>query len=196
MSTNVIRTGTLKAKARSQPPLFSLQLNVSTGVFIDVQGDKFSARVMQVFPPKTLTVALSPLKPSPSTSSLKRKRAPSVSDETSSLSPTPDSDFVPIHVVGGDLSITLDESIVQDDPMKYFYKVQILEEENARNDDGDQDEEHEQPMLSVSRRESGRVKEKEREKEREREKVDGQVDTESKAKWAGSLMEVQCNVMS
>lgn len=80
--------------------------------------------------------------------------------------------------------------------MKYFYKVQILEEENARNDDGDQDEEHEQPTLSVSRRESGRVKEKEREKEREREKVDGQVDTESKAKWAGSLMEVQCNVMS
>ena len=168
----------------------------STEVFIDVQGDKFSARVMHAFPPKSSSEVLALNNaPSSSSPSLKRKRAPSVSDATSSLSPTPDVDSIPIHVVGGNLNISLDESISQDDPTKYFYKVQILEEEKGHKD-GMLDEENEEamPSLSNGRRESGRVKE--REKEHDRPKLNGHVDTDSKAKWAGSLMEVQCNVMS
>ncbi|KAH8120133.1 ATP-utilizing chromatin assembly and remodelling N-terminal-domain-containing protein [Phellopilus nigrolimitatus] len=148
-------------------------------VFIDVQGDKFAARVMQIYPPKP---------PPASSPSLKRKRSNSNSSDSSllSLSSAPDSEIVivtPIHVVGGDMNLSLEESLARDDPTKYFYKVQILEEERPQNE--------QQPLApSVGRRESGRMK------ERGKEGLNGQIDVESRAKWAGSLMEVQCNAMS
>lgn len=169
---------------------FCLTISCDSGVLVDVQGDKFSARVMQVFPPKNLISTLSSpsLKTSPS---LKRKRAVSAaSDTSSSLSHTPGSDAtVPVHILGGDLNITLKESVVRDDPAKYFYKVQILEEEKTHKDSNPQDKDFYVPN---GRRESGRVKEREREKE----VANGVEGNDSRAKWSGSLMEVQCNAMS
>jgi hypothetical protein len=65
----------------------------------------------------------------------------------------------PIHNLSGDLKIPAKDVNAKDDPAKYFYKVQILEEQN--------DKSHEKSKTTAKDR----------------------------AKWNGSLMEVQCNVM-
>lgn len=39
----------------------------------------------------------------------------------------------PIHGIIGDLKIPAKEAMAHDDPTKYFYKVQILEEERERS---------------------------------------------------------------
>ncbi|TDL28675.1 hypothetical protein BD410DRAFT_893635 [Rickenella mellea] len=157
-------------------------------VFIDVQGDKFWARVAQVFPPKTLVATTnSPNKSNHS--DLKRKRESSV---TSSQSVTTEADHpMPIHSIGADLKLPTKEATERDDPAKYFYKVQILEEEKNGFKDGAADApvDVDGTLVKSERRESGRVKEKG--------KLNGyDVDGEAKAKWGGSLMEVQCQVMS
>ncbi|KAI5122593.1 hypothetical protein M0805_004808 [Coniferiporia weirii] len=150
-------------------------------VFIDIEGDKFAARVTQVLPPNRRLASF------PSSSSThKRKRTDSLSSDGSSLSLSPAPSYEideQKHVVGGDMSISLNESLDRDDPAKYFYKVQIMEEEMPKG-------EQQTPAPSVARRESGRMKEK------VKEAINGQVDVESRAKWAGSLMDVQCGVMS
>jgi len=65
----------------------------------------------------------------------------------------------PIHNLSGDLKIPAKDVNAKDDPAKYFYKVQILEEQN--------DKSHEKSKTTAKDR----------------------------AKWNGSLMEVQCSVM-
>lgn len=40
---------------------------------------------------------------------------------------------VPIHKLGGDLKVPAKEVNAKDDPTKYFYKVQILEEQNEKS---------------------------------------------------------------
>lgn len=64
-----------------------------------------------------------------------------------------------IHKLEGDLKIPAKDVNAKDDPAKYFYKVQILEEQNEKS--------HEKSKTSAKDR----------------------------AKWSGSLMEVQCSVM-
>ena len=40
-----------------------------------------------------------------------------------------DDDPLPIHKIAEDLKVSVQDSIARDDPSKYTYKVQILEEE-------------------------------------------------------------------
>lgn len=144
-----------------------------TGVFIDIDGDKYAAQVMQVVSPRNRPLARL----------LKRKRSTeSVSSDNSSTSSTSGSD-VSIHAVGGDMTITYEESLERDDPLAYIYKVQILEEAQPRN-------EQETPSTSVARRESSRVKERGKEATNKHEEGD------AKSKWAGSIMDVQCSTIS
>ncbi|KZT40060.1 hypothetical protein SISSUDRAFT_1060571 [Sistotremastrum suecicum HHB10207 ss-3] len=110
-------------------------------VFVDIQGDKFWARVAHVYPPK--------------------------SPSTSSSSPHP------VHRIGGDLSLTLEQSIQRDDPKDYFYKIQIVEDganwhPNGTHTNGTTTNGHhaDDPSQSAS------------------------------VKWGGSLMDVTCTVMS
>lgn len=70
-----------------------------------------------------------------------------------------DEEQQPVHNLTGDLKIPAKDVNAQDDPTKYFYKVQILEEQNEKS--------HEKSKTSAKDR----------------------------AKWSGSLMEVQCSVM-
>ena len=74
---------------------------------------RYLARVMQVFPPKSAAPSRSP--------------GPVASTSTSS---TPLSDEpTAIHKVAEDLKVPVKDSIVMDDPAKYVYQVQVLEED-------------------------------------------------------------------
>ncbi|KZT06884.1 chromatin remodeling complex protein [Laetiporus sulphureus 93-53] len=84
-------------------------------VLIDIQGDKFLARVIQVIPPKASAIA--------STS-----RASPLGPSSSSSSPLSDVEQ-PIHKLAEDLKIPVKDSIARDDPVQYVYRVQILDEE-------------------------------------------------------------------
>ncbi|KAL4243588.1 WAC domain-containing protein [Abortiporus biennis] len=81
-------------------------------VIVDIDGDKYYARVVQVFPPRPV--------PIPSSSRLG-------SEGSSSSSPLPDDE--PIHKIAEDLKTPLQDTIAKDDPARYYYKIQILEEE-------------------------------------------------------------------
>lgn len=85
-------------------------------------------------------------------------------------------------MVGGDMSISYEESIERDDPAGYIYKVQILEEVQPRN-------EQETNSAPAGRRESSRMKE--RGKDAAKDNDEG----ENRSKWAGSIMDVQCDTM-
>ncbi|KAI0053291.1 chromatin remodeling complex protein [Auriscalpium vulgare] len=114
-------------------------------IYVDIQGDKFLARVVEVFPPRVnSSMAVDDHRPVASTSAL----------------PPPNASR-PVHMIGGDLKVPAKEVNAADDPVKYLYKVQILEEEKS----------------------DGRDKHPASAKE-------------LRAKWSGSLMDVQCAVMS
>ncbi|KAI8995548.1 chromatin remodeling complex protein [Trametes punicea] len=81
-------------------------------VYVEIQGEKYLARIIQVFPPKSAT-------------NLRRSPGPVASSSSTPLSDEP----MAIHKVAEDLKIPVKESIAMDDPAKYIYKVQILEEE-------------------------------------------------------------------
>ncbi|KAH9857859.1 chromatin remodeling complex protein [Lenzites betulinus] len=81
-------------------------------VYVDVQGEKYLARILEVVPPKTNL----PMKPSP---------GPVASTSSSPLSDAP----AAIHKVAEDLKVPVKDSIALDDPAKYIYKAQILDEE-------------------------------------------------------------------
>lgn len=97
-------------------------------VFVDVQGDKFYARVLQVYPPRH---------DPDSTDDTPENQA---SSSTLPLPATPD-EKVQIHKIGGDLKIPAKESVARDDPLRYSYKVQILDEQHDRS--------HEKGKLSL-----------------------------------------------
>lgn len=42
------------------------------------------------------------------------------------------------HLLGGDMTITLQDSLYRDDPSKYIYKVQIVEEDSSAEASGSQ----------------------------------------------------------
>ncbi|EIW86562.1 chromatin remodeling complex protein [Coniophora puteana RWD-64-598 SS2] len=116
-------------------------------VFVDVQGDKFYAKVVQVFPPKSAIEAL--IGPVENHASPSNSPQPYQASDKGHL----------VHKIGGDLAVPAKEAIARDDPAKYFYKVQILEEQTEKN------------------HEKGRS-------------------LKEKAKWSGSLMDVQCTALS
>jgi hypothetical protein len=144
-------------------------------VFVDIQGDKFVypsplnvlysltshvprfwATVVQVFPPKNTSADVAgPL----NTAATNHASTSTSTSPESVLSPMSDDEPLPIHNLSGDLKIPAKDVNAKDDPAKYFYKVQILEEQNEKS--------HEKSKTTAKDR----------------------------AKWNGSLMEVQCNVM-
>ncbi|KAH9944458.1 chromatin remodeling complex protein [Epithele typhae] len=83
-------------------------------VYVDIQGDKYLVRVIEVSAQGSAAPPQSPV-PVASTST--------ASSPLSSDVPTP------IHKVAEDLKIPVKDSIAIDDPVKYVYKVQVLEEE-------------------------------------------------------------------
>ncbi|EPQ60860.1 hypothetical protein GLOTRDRAFT_135465 [Gloeophyllum trabeum ATCC 11539] len=92
-------------------------------VLVDFQGEKYSAKVIKVFPPTKYP-------PRGADEDTGEKRAStSASPSESSLSPV--SDEEPVHVVASDLKVSVKDSIVKDDPNMYVYRVQILEEEKS-----------------------------------------------------------------
>ncbi|RXK37512.1 hypothetical protein M231_05233 [Tremella mesenterica] len=73
-------------------------------VFVDVEGDKYLARIVKTFPPRSLPSA----PPSP----------------VRNLGSSP----LPYHPFAADLTVSLEEVNQQDDPMKYFYSVRLIQE--------------------------------------------------------------------
>ncbi|KAI0704894.1 chromatin remodeling complex protein [Cytidiella melzeri] len=86
-------------------------------VFVDIQSDKYYARIVQVFPPRPTLAA--PNRQASSSSS-------TISDEENT----------PIHKIAEDLKTPLADSITRDDPNKYYYKIQILEEDKSAKSGG------------------------------------------------------------
>ena len=89
---------------------------------------RFYARVLQVYPPRH---------DPDSTDDTPENQA---SSSTLPLPATPD-EKVQIHKIGGDLKIPAKESVARDDPLRYSYKVQILDEQHDRS--------HEKGKLSL-----------------------------------------------
>lgn len=172
---------TLRTRVRTIPvtnePIFQSPdkwFNIAE-VFVDIQGDKFVylslpyisrslmlyvsrfwATVVQVFPPKLITgtdVA------GPSADPTNHASTSTSTSPESVLSPMSDDEPQLVHNLSGDLKIAAKEVNAKDEPARYFYKVQILEEQNEKS--------HEKSKTTAKDR----------------------------AKWNGSLMEVQCNVM-
>ncbi|EKM60973.1 uncharacterized protein PHACADRAFT_110936 [Phanerochaete carnosa HHB-10118-sp] len=83
-------------------------------VFIDIQGDKYFARVVQVFPPR----------PQASTSRTNGQAS-------SSSSPLSDDEAMSIHKVAEDIKVLVKDANARDDPTRYYYKVQILDEDKS-----------------------------------------------------------------
>ncbi|CAE7191906.1 unnamed protein product [Rhizoctonia solani] len=158
-------------------------------IFVDIQGEKYWARILKVFPPKALLATwsahngnnvssstnpnmlhpnrsvpngLSPLNPNYTNPS-----SPSGSGHYSPYNEVPPTQVDPTsiaHRIGGDLSLPPNEALSKDDPGAYFYQVQLIE-------DGDEDEGGTEVNGASGSGGGG-------------------------AKWAGSTMEVQIGVMS
>ena len=132
--TNASRTATTLMRVSSMlVHVFRESNRTCAGVIVDVQGDKYAltsldfssrissisvlryfARVIQVFPPRA--------------SLLLQSSSKSEGQASSSSSPLSDEEPL-IHRVAEDLKIPVKEANARDDPAKYYYKVQILEEE-------------------------------------------------------------------
>ncbi|KAF8523145.1 chromatin remodeling complex protein [Hysterangium stoloniferum] len=77
-------------------------------VYVDIQGDRYWARVVKVFPPRS-----------------QRTRASSSTSD--SVQPPSDDETEP-HRISGDLKIPVAQLNSTDDPKGYYYKVQLIEE--------------------------------------------------------------------
>lgn len=75
---------------------------------------RYYARVVQVFPPRPTTA-----------------QSPANGQASSSSSTTSDEEALPIHKVAEDLTVPIKEANDRDDPERYYYKVQILEEDKS-----------------------------------------------------------------
>ncbi|KLO16987.1 hypothetical protein SCHPADRAFT_887277 [Schizopora paradoxa] len=124
-------------------------------ILIDLKGDKYSAKIVKVYPPK---IALRSISPAPEWDSSLESDLDSEDESKESSYRWVDPEMP--HLLGGDMSISLQDSCYRDDPTKYIYKVQIVEEDPSSEASGSQPSE------------------------------------EAKQKWSGSLMDVQCGVMS
>jgi len=77
--------------------------NIRLEVFVDVQGDKYLARIVKTFPPRSL--ASSPLK-----------------------ARTSDIPTLEYHPLAANLSLDNEDVLEVDDPMKYFYSARLIVE--------------------------------------------------------------------
>ncbi|KAI0274694.1 ATP-utilizing chromatin assembly and remodelling N-terminal-domain-containing protein [Gloeopeniophorella convolvens] len=91
-------------------------------IYVDIQGDKFVARVVEVYPPRSNTKVNGEVTDNTPVAS------------TSSTPPSTDQQRPP-HQIQGDLKIAAKEVNAADDPAKYIYKAQILEEEKPEGRD-------------------------------------------------------------
>lgn len=82
---------------------------LSIEVFVVVEGEKYYARIIKVFPPKSLT-------------------------NGSSTTPA-GSSFEP-HSIGIDLRVPVEDAALRDDPMGYFYTVRLIQESEQDPADG------------------------------------------------------------
>ncbi|ORX38861.1 hypothetical protein BD324DRAFT_648971 [Kockovaella imperatae] len=87
-------------------------------VFVDVEGDKYLARIVKTFPPRSLAASTS-------------------SSPVSSLKSLPR-----YHPYAADLNLSLEEANEKDDPMAYFYNVRLLEEGAPTDHDQAQTKQH------------------------------------------------------
>ncbi|CAE6473476.1 unnamed protein product [Rhizoctonia solani] len=158
-------------------------------IFVDIQGEKYWARILKVFPPKALVATwsahngnnvsssanpnmLTPNRPAPNGLSplnpnYTNPNSPSGSNHYSPYNEHPPAQVDPTsiaHRIGGDLSLPANEALAKDDPSAYFYQVQLIEE-------GDEDEGGAEVNGTGGSGGGG-------------------------TKWAGSTMEVQMGVMS
>ncbi|CAE6480790.1 unnamed protein product [Rhizoctonia solani] len=158
-------------------------------IFVDIQGEKYWARILKAFPPKALLATWSahngnnvssstnpnmlvPNRPAPNGLSplnpnYTNPNSPSGSNHYSPYNEHPATQTDPgsiAHRIGGDLSLPPNEALAKDDPSAYFYQVQLIEE-------GDEDEGGADVNGATGSGGGG-------------------------AKWAGSTMEVQMGVMS
>ncbi|KAJ1311804.1 hypothetical protein OPQ81_010269 [Rhizoctonia solani] len=158
-------------------------------IFVDIQGEKYWARILKVFPPKALLATwsalngnnvsssanpnmLTPSRPalnglSPLNPSYTNPNSPSGSNHYSPYNEHPPTQVDPAsiaHRIGGDLSLPPNEALSKDDPGAYFYQVQLIEE-------GDEDDGGAEVNGAGGSGGGG-------------------------TKWAGSTMEVQMGVMS
>ncbi|KAH7345348.1 hypothetical protein B0J17DRAFT_37477 [Rhizoctonia solani] len=158
-------------------------------IFVDIQGEKYWARILKVFPPKALVATwsahngnnvsssanpnmLNPNRPalnglSPLNPNYTNPNSPSGSNHYSPYNEHPPAQVDPTsiaHRIGGDLSLPANEALAKDDPSAYFYQVQLIEE-------GDEDEGGTEVNGTGGSGGGG-------------------------TKWAGSTMEVQMGVMS
>ncbi|KAI0307853.1 ATP-utilizing chromatin assembly and remodelling N-terminal-domain-containing protein [Multifurca ochricompacta] len=90
-------------------------------IYVDIQGDKFVARVMEVFLPQLNTKA--------------NGESPDLAPVASTSSSSHENDQRISHQIHGDLKISAKEVNAADDPTKYLYKAQILEEEKPEGRD-------------------------------------------------------------
>ncbi|TFY79366.1 hypothetical protein EWM64_g4644 [Hericium alpestre] len=89
-------------------------------IYVDIQGDKFLARIVEVFPPRSTPTKVEP-----------PEEQPVASSSSAVIKSTP----LPVHAIGGDLKVPAKEVNAADDPRKYYYRVQILEEERPEGRD-------------------------------------------------------------
>lgn len=111
-----------------------------TEVLVDVQGDKYTAKVVEIYPPKSL---------------IDKWRGSPLDSDDSLMSPNPEDVLKIAHETGCDLSIRHQDVLETDDPAAYFYKVQIIEEDKVASDAATKNG----VISKVERRESGRVRE-------------------------------------
>ncbi len=151
------KTGSFKENVsiRLLPCVLKTHLSSHLGILIDVQGDKYSAKIVKVYPPK---VAYPSNSPPPEWDSSLESDLDSEEDSKEPSLRWIDPEMP--HLVGGDMSISPQDSCHRDDPSKYIYKIQIVEEDPTAEASG------------------------------------SQPSDEVKHKWSGSLMDVQCGVMS
>ena len=96
------------------------------GVIIDVQGDKYPAKVMKVYTPKVAFPTNFP--PEDGDSSMESDEDTDDESKDAHLRwVVPESP----HIVGGDMSITLQDSCYRDNPSQYVYTVQFVDDEGA-----------------------------------------------------------------
>ena len=79
-------------------------------IFVDVDGDKYLAKVIKTFPPRSLSAPPSPYA--------------AITATVNGHGPVP---AIP-HPLAMDLNLPLEEVIEKDDPMRYIYNVRLIEE--------------------------------------------------------------------
>src|ERR1700733_440686 len=89
--------------------LYVLTDHVFSEVFVDVDGEKYYARIIKLPPPK---------------------------GPTNGSAPTVNGANVEPHSIGIDLRVPQEDALARDDPMGYLYTVRLVEESEQENAEG------------------------------------------------------------